>query len=45
MVFMAGGSGLSSPRSMILELLAQGCTQPITLVYGQRALNELSPRR
>lgn len=41
MVFMAGGSGLSSPRSMILELLAQGCTQPITLVYGQRALDEL----
>ena len=36
MVFMAGGSGLSSPRAMILELLASGCTQPITLVYGQR---------
>ena len=41
MVFMAGGSGLSSPRSMILELLASGCTQPITLVYGQRCANEL----
>lgn len=41
MVFMAGGSGLSSPRSMILDLLASGCTQPITLVYGQRSHAEL----
>ena len=41
MVFMAGGSGLSSPRAMILELLASGCTEPITLVYGQRCANEL----
>ena len=41
MVFMAGGSGLSSPRAMILELLASGCTQPITLVYGQRCASEL----
>jgi phenol hydroxylase P5 protein len=41
MLFMAGGSGLSSPRSMILELLAEGCTTPITLVYGQRNRAEL----
>jgi phenol hydroxylase P5 protein len=41
MVFMAGGSGLSSPRSMILDLLDGGCTQPITLVYGQRTRDEL----
>lgn len=41
MVFMAGGSGLSSPRSMILDLLDGGCTQPITLVYGQRSREEL----
>jgi len=41
MVFMAGGSGLSSPRSMILDLLGGGCTQPITLVYGQRSRDEL----
>ena len=41
MVFMAGGSGLSSPRSMILDLLEHGCTLPITLVYGQRSLEEL----
>jgi phenol/toluene 2-monooxygenase (NADH) P5/A5 len=41
MVFMAGGSGLSSPRAMILDLLDGGCTQPITLVYGQRTRDEL----
>lgn len=41
LLFMAGGSGLSSPRSMILDLLDGGCTQPITLVYGQRCLDEL----
>jgi phenol hydroxylase P5 protein len=41
MVFMAGGSGLSSPRSMILDLLSRGCTLPITLVYGQRSREEL----
>jgi phenol/toluene 2-monooxygenase (NADH) P5/A5 len=40
-VFMAGGSGLSSPRSMILDLLERGTTLPITLVYGQRSLAEL----
>jgi phenol hydroxylase P5 protein len=41
MVFMAGGSGLSSPRSMILDLLEGGSTTPITLVYGQRSRDEL----
>jgi len=41
MIFLAGGSGLSSPRSMILDLLGQGCTLPITLVYGQRHRAEL----
>lgn len=41
MIFMAGGSGLSSPRSMILDLLGEGCTHPITLVYGQRTREEL----
>jgi phenol hydroxylase P5 protein len=40
-LFMAGGSGLSSPRSMILDLLAQGSSHPITLVYGQRSRAEL----
>lgn len=41
MLFMAGGSGLSSPRSMIEELHAEGCDLPITLVYGQRTKDEL----
>lgn len=41
MIFLAGGSGLSSPRSMILDLLGQGCTLPITLIYGQRHRAEL----
>jgi phenol/toluene 2-monooxygenase (NADH) P5/A5 len=41
MLFMAGGSGLSSPRSMILDLLEQGCTLPVTLVYGARSRDEL----
>lgn len=41
MIFMAGGSGLSSPRAMIHELLARGGTQPITLIYGQRRHAEL----
>jgi len=40
-IFMAGGSGLSSPRSMILDLLEEGSDLPITLVYGQRHLAEL----
>lgn len=41
MIFMAGGSGLSSPRSMILDLLAQGGELPMTLLYGQRHRAEL----
>ena len=40
-LFMAGGSGLSSPRSMILDLLEEGSTLPIVLVYGQRSRAEL----
>ncbi|HEY0832369.1 MAG TPA: phenol 2-monooxygenase domain-containing protein [Azospirillum sp.] len=40
-LFMAGGSGLSSPRSMIADLLEGGFDLPITLVYGQRTLEEL----
>lgn len=41
LVFMAGGSGLSSPKSMIEDLLSEGCTLPMTLVYGQRSRAEL----
>lgn len=40
-VMMAGGSGLSSPRSMIMDLLAEGFDKSITLVYGQRSREEL----
>ena len=40
-LFMAGGSGLSSPRSMILDLLEEGSTLLITLVYGARNQAEL----
>lgn len=41
MIFMAGGSGLSSPRSMILDLLESGSHTPMTLIYGQRSAAEL----
>lgn len=41
LLFLAGGSGLSSPRSMILDLLAEGSAQPMTLVYGARTREEL----
>lgn len=41
MIFMAGGSGLSSPKAMILDLLEESCALPITLIYGQRTREEL----
>jgi phenol hydroxylase P5 protein len=41
LLFLAGGSGLSSPRAMILDLLEEGCTLPITLVNGARSRAEL----
>ncbi len=41
LIFMAGGSGLSSPKSMIEDLLSNGCELPMTLVYGQRSRAEL----
>ena len=41
MIFVAGGSGLSSPKSMILDLLAEGCEQPIMLLQGARNRDEL----
>ena len=40
-VFMAGGSGLSSPKSMLIDLLEAGDTRPMTLVYGARNRAEL----
>jgi phenol hydroxylase P5 protein len=41
MIFVAGGSGLSSPKSMVLDLLEQGCPRPITLLQGARNRDEL----
>ena len=41
MIFFAGGSGLSSPKSMILDELENGCTLPITLFHGARNQEEL----
>ncbi len=42
MLFLAGGSGLSSPKSMVLELLEKKDeSRPITLIYGARTEQEL----
>lgn len=41
MLFLAGGSGLSSPKSMVLDLLESGCDQDITLVHGVRTVNDV----
>ena len=40
-MILAGGSGLSSPKSMILDLMESGDTRPITLLYGARDEAEL----
>ena len=40
-LFLAGGSGLSSPKSMIMDLLEGGDRRPITLLYGARTRAEL----
>lgn len=40
-LFIAGGTGLSSPKSMIQEMLEAGDSRQITLVYGQRNRSEL----
>lgn len=44
LIFIAGGSGLSSPQSMILDLLEQGDRRQITLFQGARNLAELYNR-
>jgi phenol hydroxylase P5 protein len=43
-LLLAGGSGLSSPKSMLLDLLAEGFTRPVTLFHGARNLAELYDR-
>lgn len=44
LIFIAGGSGLSSPQSMILDLLEQGDRRHINLFQGARNLAELYNR-
>jgi phenol hydroxylase P5 protein len=44
MIFIAGGSGLSSPQSMILDLLGAGESRQITLFQGARNVAELYNR-
>ncbi|WP_375176591.1 NADH:ubiquinone reductase (Na(+)-transporting) subunit F [Marinobacter mobilis] len=44
LIFIAGGSGLSSPQSMILDLLEQNDERNITLFQGARSLPELYNR-
>ncbi|MCF4165744.1 2Fe-2S iron-sulfur cluster binding domain-containing protein [Zavarzinia compransoris] len=41
MIFIAGGSGLSSPKSMVEDLLARGFEQKITLLHGVRQRQDL----
>lgn len=43
-IFIAGGSGLSSPQSMIKELLEAGDSRQIYLFQGARNLSELYNR-
>lgn len=43
-IFVAGGSGLSSIQSMILERLESGCAVPVTLIHGARSVAELYHR-
>ncbi|WP_114800175.1 phenol 2-monooxygenase domain-containing protein [Moraxella canis] len=43
-IFIAGGSGLSSPQSMILDLLENKDDRQIYLFYGARNLSELYNR-
>lgn len=41
MIFIAGGSGLSSPKAMVDELLAEGHDDPIWLFHGARGVKDL----
>ncbi len=41
MIFLAGGSGLSSPKSMILDQFENGESRQITFIYGARNQDEL----
>ncbi len=41
MLFLAGGSGLSCTKSIILDLIEKGEIRPITLIYGAHNQDEL----
>jgi phenol/toluene 2-monooxygenase (NADH) P5/A5 len=41
LLFLAGGSGLSSPKSMILDLFERAERRAVTLIYGARTRAEL----
>jgi len=41
LLFLAGGSGLSSPKSMILDLFERDEPRAVTLIYGARTRAEL----
>tara|TARA_R110000868_G_scaffold3038_4_gene20458 strand:- start:1018 stop:2079 length:1062 start_codon:yes stop_codon:yes gene_type:complete len=43
-IFIAGGSGLSSPQSMVLDLLEEGDSRQIYLFQGARNISELYNR-
>ena len=43
-IFVAGGSGLSSIKSMVLERIENGCTVPVVLIHGARNEKELYDR-
>lgn len=40
-IFIGGGSGLSSPKSMVLDLLESGWSDPVWLFQGARGLKDL----
>jgi phenol/toluene 2-monooxygenase (NADH) P5/A5 len=44
LIFLAGGTGVCSPRAMILDLLEEGYSEPITLVHGVRTGADLYGR-
>lgn len=41
MIFIAGGTGLSSPKAMVEELLQAGYDKPLTLCHGVRSKADL----
>ncbi|HVZ00154.1 MAG TPA: 2Fe-2S iron-sulfur cluster binding domain-containing protein [Dongiaceae bacterium] len=44
LLFLAGGTGVSSPKAMVLDLLEGGWADPITLIHGVRQQADLYDR-